>query len=86
MSNTTTAEAAASTERWAPALKSFEASNPVSNILQAAPPSVATLVEEVAAGARRVAQTQILPAAVGTVEVGGQSAWVAVEAAGARRT
>ena len=86
MSNTKTAEAAASTERWAPALKSFEASNPVSNILQAAPPSVATRVEEVAAGARRVAQTRILPAAVGRVKVGAQSARVAVEAVVARRT
>ena len=72
----TTAEAAASTERWAPA----------SSFLQAAPPTVATLVVEVAAGARRVAQARTLPAAVGIVEVGAQSAWVAVEAVGARRT
>ena len=43
-------------------------------------------VEEVAEGVRRNAQTRIPPAAVGTVEVGAQSAWVPAEAVGARKT
>ena len=56
------------------------------SFLQAALRSVATLVVEVVAGARRVAQTRILPAVVGIFEVGAQLARVAVEAVGARRT
>ena len=66
------------------ALKTVEAA--ASNSAHATPLSVLTLVEEVAAGARRVVQTRILPAAVGTVEVGAQSAWVAVQAVGVRQT
>ena len=57
-----------------------------SDFLQAAPPSVATLVEEVAAGARRIAQTRIPAAAAGIVGVGAQSAWAAAETVGARKT
>ena len=72
-----------STTLWQ-ASKTVEAA--ASDFLQAAPPSVVTLVEEVAAGARRIAQTRIPAAAAGTVGVGAQSAWVAAEAVGARKT